>query len=88
MTSSTRSIVGLLLASGCLAWSGCDGGAEAYVVPSGASDSFSPAKGTGADGAPATELWWRHRMNGGMPLQLSTGLTMTFGDRLTRVLDG
>jgi len=42
----------------------------------------------GADGAPLTELRWLHRINGGRPLQITGNSTTTFGDRLTRVLDG
>lgn len=88
MTSRILSLAALVLAFGCLASSGCDDGGSPGVAPSGAGNSFSPATGTGADGAPLTELWWRHRINGGLPRQITAAGTLTFGDRLTRVLEG
>ena len=65
-----RRRVGLILALGWIAPMACDGGGTEDVPPSVASPSFSPATGTTAGGAPAPELWWRHRFNGGMALPI------------------
>jgi hypothetical protein len=86
-----RRTIGSTLAFGWLALMGCDGGGPEHVAPSVRSPSFSPTTGTTADGAPAAELWWRHRLHRGMawPIDVNgTPGTMKLGDRLTRVIDG
>jgi hypothetical protein len=53
--------------------------------------SFSPTGGTTASGGAASEVWWKHRLNGGVGMPIvSNGIpgTITYGDRLTRVING
>jgi hypothetical protein len=70
---------------------GCGGGGPADAPPSVMAPSFSPSGGTTASGGAASEVWWKHRLNGGVGMPVvSNGIpgTITYGDRLTRVTNG
>jgi hypothetical protein len=85
-----RLALGGLLVAG-LSAGACGSNGPVDVPASVMSTSFSPTTATTASGAPAAELWWRHRINGGQPTSIvmfgSAG-TVTFGDRTTRVTAG
>jgi hypothetical protein len=59
--------------------------------PSVMSTSFSPSSGTTAAGAPADDLWWKYRANGGaaVPVQVNGASgTMTVGDISVHLTSG
>jgi hypothetical protein len=59
--------------------------------PSVMSGSFSPTSGMTAAGGAATEVWWKHRLNGAMatPVTINGSAgTLQLGDRLTRITSG
>jgi hypothetical protein len=87
--STTVSGVSLALIATCVV--ACGGGGSGDAPPSVMSGSFSPTSGTTASGGAATEVWWKHRLNGGVATPVTAnGIpgTMQLGDRLTRITSG
>jgi hypothetical protein len=85
----TVSGVSLALIATCVV--ACGGGGSGEMPPSVMSGSFSPTSGTTASGAPGTEVWWKHRLNGGAATPVTVnGVpgTMQLGDRLTQITSG